>query len=70
MSLTDLETACNRVLIDCLPASLKAAIREARAKGATRKNLLRVVRKATGGRRGLTALGVEALLDEIIRESN
>lgn len=73
MAMDDLERAVNDVLIDEMPAGLKAALDAALAKGAPPAEILRRVRAQTGGPLarpgGLTYLAVEAYLERRAKEA-
>lgn len=58
----DLETVCDQILVDWLPAKLKARLDEALAKGAKPRHLLTVVRRQAG-RKSLTYQAAEAYLE-------
>jgi hypothetical protein len=60
--MTDLEKLCDATLIDTMPAPLKAAIDAALASGGKPKEIIRRVKRQTGGKRTLTVLAVEAYL--------
>jgi len=60
MSLSDLESHCDAVLISSLRPKLKAAIDDAMAKGATKADILRSVGRVGG--KSLTWCAVSAYL--------